>query len=186
MSIGGVEEYRNNVSSIELKPAICSIGEIVNWFIEKSIKHKKTLTHLRLQRLLYLAYYNFLRKQSTILFDELPEAWEYSPIFPSVYYEYRKFGNTPLPYNKYIFFEDSTYDEKKERFVFFSKFIKDRNVDRFLSKEVWDKYVDYSDRELFDEIHNENYSKPWTKGRQSAENSNLRHVDIKNDDILAA
>ena len=76
---------------------------------------KYDISNLRLQKLLYFiqAYYIGVKNKSA-LFNEDFEAWDFGPVVPCVYHEYKSFGGNDIPkINKY--FEGMTiikYDEK--------------------------------------------------------------------------
>lgn len=54
------------------------------------------LTNLKLQKLLYYCQFESLKKHNQPLFNEAIEAWDYGPVVPSVYQEYKKFGRDVL------------------------------------------------------------------------------------------
>ena len=54
------------------------------------------LTNMKLNKLLYFAQGHYLQEYGVPLFDERMEAWDHGPVFPSVYAEYRKYGDAPV------------------------------------------------------------------------------------------
>jgi len=65
---------------------------VANWFID----HVRNLTPLKLQKLIYYAHGWHLALRDQPLIDELIEAWEYGPVVPNVYHEFKEFGNQPI------------------------------------------------------------------------------------------
>jgi uncharacterized phage-associated protein len=54
------------------------------------------LTNLKLQKLLYYTQVLSLKRLKIFLFDDEIEAWEYGPVVPSVYHQYKSFGRDVL------------------------------------------------------------------------------------------
>lgn len=65
---------------------------IANAFLERARREGLPLTSMTLHKLLYFAegHSHDLRDQRLIM-DE-PEAWDYAPVYPAVYLEFRRFG----------------------------------------------------------------------------------------------
>ena len=74
-------------------PPYRSIAVAANWFIQSL----PSLTPLKLQKLIYYAHGWHLAIRNAPLIDEVIEAWEYGPVVPNVYHEFKKFGNRPIP-----------------------------------------------------------------------------------------
>ena len=72
------------------------------------------------------------------LFKEKIEAWEYGPVVPTVYHEYKKYSNKPIVLENDI----STVDIADKK-----------NLDK-----VWENFGGYSARRLVDMTH---AHKPW-------------------------
>ena len=66
-------------------------AHIANYILRYFHVNKKEITHLKLQKLLYIAYgWNLvLNKEHPRLFDESIQAWKLGPVIPSVYYYYK-------------------------------------------------------------------------------------------------
>lgn len=61
--------------------------------VAKYILTVQPMTHLKLQKLLYFAYEEFLKKTGTKLFSDKIFAWDHGPVVQTVYTEYKKFGS---------------------------------------------------------------------------------------------
>lgn len=57
-----------------------------------------SLTHLKLQKLLYYAQGFHLALHNRPLFPEALYAWEHGPVVETVYHRYKNFGSSSLPY----------------------------------------------------------------------------------------
>ena len=66
---------------------------IANFFIRKSLKEKKPVTQIKLQKLIYFAHGFYLALREKPLVHEKIEAWQYGPVIPSVYHRFKKWGN---------------------------------------------------------------------------------------------
>lgn len=54
------------------------------------------LTNLKLNKLVYFAQVESLRQRGVELFDDAIEAWEYGPVEPAVYHEFKRFGKSAI------------------------------------------------------------------------------------------
>ena len=66
---------------------------IANFFIRKSLKEKKPITQIKLQKLIYFAHGFYLALKEKPLVGEKIEAWQYGPVIPSVYHRFKKWGS---------------------------------------------------------------------------------------------
>ena len=48
----------------------------------------------KLQKWLYICYGSYFAKKGEQLFNEIPRAWQYGPVFPSVYNKQMKYGHS--------------------------------------------------------------------------------------------
>jgi uncharacterized phage-associated protein len=66
---------------------------ISNTFIKRALQGKlKKLTPMKLQKLLFFAQSWYLRLNNRPLFDDLFARWQYGPVIPSIYREFKRFG----------------------------------------------------------------------------------------------
>ena len=115
---------------------------------------RRSLTSLKLQKLLYLAQgWSYVWDNQPLFLDEF-EAWQYGPINAEVYNYFRKYGRDELPEH-----EGSDFYLDKDS--------------RETLEAVWDKYCSYSAFELVDLTHRQ---EPWQKAY-------YRRGTIKNSDI---
>lgn len=69
---------------------------IANAFLNLGFSEKGRITPMKLQKLVYFAHGYFLGAYGEPLIDECFEAWQYGPVAPSLYHEFKGFGNTPI------------------------------------------------------------------------------------------
>lgn len=54
-----------------------------------------TITNLKLNKLVYLAYARYLHRGNKLFFDEV-QAWKYGPVVPNVYQAFKSSGKNPI------------------------------------------------------------------------------------------
>jgi len=64
--------------------------------IANTIPTDDLMTNMRVNKLLYFAQGECLRKLGKPLFDDDMEAWDYGPVVPPVYQTYKGFGREPI------------------------------------------------------------------------------------------
>lgn len=109
------------------------------------------ITNLKLQKLLYFVQAYFLIKKGCLCFRDNIEAWNFGPVVPSVYREYKRYG-------AFFAFSVETYIDpltlKRKRF--------DDSVisaeDKKLIDSVVDAFADCSNSRLTDLVHGQT---PW-------------------------
>lgn len=66
--------------------------QIANWFVTRSQRDGKMLSIMSLLKLTYIAHGWHLETQNTPLFSNRVEAWQYGPVVPDVYRDFRRQG----------------------------------------------------------------------------------------------
>lgn len=69
---------------------------VANFFLDIARAEGKDLSPMKLQKLVYFAHGWFLGLSDEPLIDEQVEAWPYGPVIPSLYHEFKRFGNEPI------------------------------------------------------------------------------------------
>lgn len=69
---------------------------IANAFISIAAADGESVSNMKLQKLLYFAHAVYLGTQNKPLISESPEAWQFGPVFPSVYHEFKGFRADPI------------------------------------------------------------------------------------------
>jgi uncharacterized phage-associated protein len=76
-------------------------NQIASAFVDRAIKDKSYLTHMKLQKLIYIANGIHLALNAEPLIDEPIETWDYGPVIQSVYRNYKVFGSSRISVNPY-------------------------------------------------------------------------------------
>jgi len=73
-----------------------NIFDVANYIIDKC----DDISNLKLQKLMFYIYAHYLVKNNQTLFtnsaEKQIEAWPYGPVFPYLYFEFRKYGMSDL------------------------------------------------------------------------------------------
>ena len=74
-------------------PTPYSAKAIANYFLEhrKKFKRKGPITQMKLHKLVYFAQGWYLALTGKPLIDETLQAWDYGPVVPSLYHEFKHF-----------------------------------------------------------------------------------------------
>jgi uncharacterized phage-associated protein len=118
---------------------------IANWFLARAAAEGKTLDPMKLQKLIYFAHGWSLALTDIPLITEHPEAWDYGPVIPSVYHEFKSFGRKPITEKAKRFEPEdpsaTTFEDlMKARFVVIEpKIVEDPDAEALLER-VWQVY----------------------------------------------
>jgi uncharacterized phage-associated protein len=69
-------------------------------FIRKGIDEGKPVTQMKLQKIVFFAHGYHLAKYGEPLIQEDFEAWQFGPVVPDIYNEYKMFGRDPIRLDK--------------------------------------------------------------------------------------
>lgn len=71
---------------------------VANAFIQRAQEGKLcALTPMKLQKLLYFAQSWCLAREQEPLMDDAFCRWQYGPVIPSLYHDFKEFGTKPIP-----------------------------------------------------------------------------------------
>lgn len=134
----------NGVNHRPMKTA----SEVANYFIGKAHEEGKPLTHLKLQKLLYVAYGWYYVQFGERLFNEVLQAWQYGPVVASVY--------EALKHNGDLSIHCEIEEEREDQAGFYHTPMlhrkHDADVIKFLD-DIWSTYSKYSAIELTNYSH---------------------------------
>lgn len=66
--------------------------QVANWFVTRALRERRTLSIMSLLKLTYIAHGWHLETQNSPLFGNRIEAWQYGPVIPDVYNDFRRQG----------------------------------------------------------------------------------------------
>lgn len=144
--------------------------DVCHYVIKYSNEHDYGISNLKLQKILYFiqAYFLIAKKDHTPCFGERIEAWDFGPVVPKAYHEYKQYGSCDIPTKEtYILFNKKNIWES-ERVEFDESVIADR--DKKLIAKVIDKFSDYSATDLVALTHNQS---PWIDAYDPCQNNEI-------------
>ncbi|MBC7652796.1 MAG: SocA family protein [Deinococcales bacterium] len=121
---------------------------IANYFVKKSLDEGIELTPMKLLKLVYIAHGWYLGINDEPLVNEGVQAWKYGPVIPTVYQEFRGYGNSQIGKLAYDFdngMQVVTLMPNKDKTDFLDK--------------VWDVYKGYNGLQLSTLTHQ--IGTPW-------------------------
>ncbi len=128
-------------------------AKIANQLIKIAEEAGDSLTHLKLQKLVYLSHGWHLALADEPLVDEGIEAWKFGPVVRSLYHKFKKWGDVPITEGvKTVVFRDG-----KLRFTVAG--ICDDEYAAEVIKVVWDTYKEFSGAQLSTMTHQP--GTPW-------------------------
>lgn len=92
--------------------------DITRYVIKYSNDQDYGVSNLKLQKILYFIQAYFLIQTNHPCFKESIEAWDFGPVVPDVYKQYKAYGGTDIPtMESYISFDsDDIWKSKRIRF----------------------------------------------------------------------
>ncbi len=138
---------------------------VANNLLHLSFQEKIPVTPMKLQKLLYFIYRDYLQKTKKALFSERFEAWKYGPVLSSVYSKFHHYeSNKITEYYKSRDGKIYALDEKSDSI--FSEVL----------RSIWNQYKSWDGIGLCELTHQEGtaWYKAWTKNE-----SFLQDEDIK-------
>lgn len=136
----------------------------------------KPMSHLKLQKILYLTYATFLMKYREALFKDSIVSYRYGPVVDTVYHNFKKYGAEEITdKEKYSFFLKN--ESMPALYARFSNSEMGTKVINTIVETV-NKYDKYTASQLVNITHSEN--SPWS--RSYSENN--QNIPITDDVIL--
>jgi uncharacterized phage-associated protein len=147
--------------------------QIANAFLDRAEREGRSLTNMKLQKLLYFAQGHSHALRGQKLMHDDPEAWQYGPVYHTVWEQFRRFGARAIDCKAIdeVSFAFSDADEPEE-----IPPPADGDVNRFLDA-VWDAYKTKSAITLSEMSHVA--GGPWAKARARSH----RHSVIRDEEI---
>jgi uncharacterized phage-associated protein len=149
---------------------------VANYFIERAKEDGVPVSPLKLQKLVFFAHGWNLALINAPLIRESVQAWKFGPVVPSLYHEFKDFGNDPIRIKATTFSFDNDTIRTETPEVPDS----DDTTKRLLSK-VWDVYGGVRAIDLSNLTHAPN--SPWAKAVESFHGEPPPSVKISDDTI---
>ena len=148
-----------------------SAKAVANYFLSKYSDHG--ITPLKMQKLVYLAHgWSFAYHEDPLINDELAEAWEHGPVFPSVYHEFKYRGRLPILEPAV----DHTFKDGK-LVTRTPKIPKSDKDTQSLLDRIWNVYEKYTGGQLSELCHRP--GSPWAETKRDIRNAHIDNDKIK-------
>ena len=140
-----------------------SAKSVANEFLELAKASDEKISPMKLQKLVYFAHGWFLALTGQPLIDERIEAWQFGPVIPELYREFKNFGNGPIT----VLASKVRWTPASSNFSIYNPQLQDcdGNEDveyaRDLIKRTWDVYKKYSAVQLSNTTHIN--GSPWAE-----------------------
>ena len=132
---------------------------VARYIINRCNENNRTISNLKLQKMLYFVQAEFLVEKGETCFSEKIQAWNFGPVVPEVYQQYKVYGAANIP--------------SRRRLV-------DRTIISEADKKIIDDMVDecakYSASELVEITHRQ---KPWKQAYSKGPNTVISCTKIK-------
>ena len=151
---------------------------IANAMLKIAAEHGAPVTPLKLQKLVYIAHgWSLGLTDQPLVEDELPEAWQYGPVFPSLYQEFKDFGKAAITRSasSLDFSDNGGFDLVEPK-------VREDDVNTWnLLRKIWDVYGKFGGVGLSDLTHRE--GTPWQQ--VYSRSGGIKNADIPNSVISA-
>ncbi|MBD5585607.1 MAG: DUF4065 domain-containing protein [Clostridia bacterium] len=132
------------------------------------------LSNLKLQKLLYFCQAYFLLDKGLPCFRDTIEAWDFGPVVPAVYHEFKRFGAGWIPPVKQYYHKP----DPKKPFDFVTMDFDETSIDkktRKLVEDVVDNFKDYNNVALTTLAHGQ---EPWKRAFSSSMGNTITNESL--------
>lgn len=141
-----------------------SAMDIARYVVNYANEQEMIVSNLKLQKILYFIQMEFLIERKAICFKDDIEAWDFGPVVPAVYREFKKYGALNIP--KIIHYYDDSDGVWNVKKIEYKPQICEQ--DRRIIDSVINECSNYSASQLVEITHQQT---PWIKAYQKGKNS---------------
>lgn len=150
--------------------------DVARYVINYSNERDYGISNLKLQKIMYFiqAYFLAYEPDHDPCFPEKIEAWDFGPVIPDVYHEFKQYGSGNIPrITSYIVFnEDALWNVQRKDY--------DPNIicerERNMIDAVVDRFSDYSASDLVELTH---HQAPWKEAYRQGRNCEITQDSIR-------
>ena len=139
---------------------------VANNFIKRGLEDKIEITPLKLQKLVYFMFREYLKRTGKCLFTEPFETWTKGPVIPSIYTEFSSYGANPI----------KTFAKDSQGHIYI---VTETGVFKECLEKVWCSYGRNTGEVLSEITHR--VGSAWDKAKKE-KNRCLKVEDIKNEE----
>lgn len=135
---------------------VYNVLDVCRHIVNYSNEQEYGISNLKLQKVLYFVQAFFLINTQNKCFEQKIEAWDFGPVIPEAYREYKQFGSGDIPTVSYIIIENPS-DFWQSKVVKYKDDIVTES-DKQLIDLVVDEFSEYSASDLVELTHRQS---PW-------------------------
>lgn len=149
--------------------------DVSRYIINYSNKKGYGISNLKLQKVLYFVQAYYLVEKNGCCFEEKIEAWNFGPVIPVVYREFKHCGGCNIPRITYYFQRINVGDSFHIGVAKYSENVL-RRSDRTIIGKIVDAFSRYSATSLVKITHSQ---QPWIEAYNRGASSEIYTEDIK-------
>ena len=150
--------------------------EVCRHIIRYSNLHDYGVSNQKLQKLLYFiqAYFLIASPDKRPCFHEAIEAWDFGPVVPEAYHEFKQFGSMDIPFKDFFldYSSENIFDVKRVPFI--DNIISE--TDKTLIDAVIEKFKYYTATDLVKITHNQ---RPWQEANARKYNREITKNSLR-------
>ena len=131
--------------------------ELIGLDVAKYILCRCKCTHLKLEKLVYMCYAEYLCKYNKKLYEDSIYAYKYGPVVKTVYEKYKKYGYKEIERDDETIDASDVFEMPSRSRILFAK---DGTYKIFSIDSTINKYGGYTSSQLVDLTHK--YNSPWS------------------------
>lgn len=159
---------------------------VANYFLSLAKHSGEEITPLKIQKLVYIAHGYHLAFTARdnppnglpLVDDEFAEAWQYGPVFPSLYHRFKHFGRnaitTPAQDIEFSFVAGKVHSN-----IITPQIDEGDKYTCALLNKIWEVYGGFTGPQLSDITHRE--GTPWDIAKKGG--GEFRNIHISNEEI---
>lgn len=150
--------------------------DVARYVINYSNERGYGISNLKLQKIMYFiqAYFLAYEPGHAPCFPERIEAWDFGPVVPAVYHEFKQYGsgNIPIITSYIVFNEKELWNVHREEY---NADIIDEEEQKMINAVV-DQFSDYSASDLVELTH---HQAPWKDAYMQGRNCEITQESIR-------
>lgn len=141
-----------------------NVLDICRYIVRYCGEHNYPLSNLKLQKILYFiqAFFLSYTPERQPCFREQIQAWDFGPVVPEAYHEYKRYGAGEIPSFSRCFLQNNIH-------------IKEKDINRINS--ILDELASFTATQLVDITHDQD---PWENNYVSRRNNVISIEDMRN------
>lgn len=150
-----------------------SAGAVANYILDLADQDREPITHMKLQKLVYLAHGWYLAFAGEPLINEPVKAWKYGPVIAELYREFKFFGGKSIEGHRY---EDIGPDGPEP-----CKLPPQASDERDAIRLVWNRYKHLSAIQLSGLTHQQGtpWDLTWNNSKNKTDSESIANEVIK-------